>query len=370
MRGRRLVLGYDGGCAACSALAQRIEEAVGDELEVRSLHEPQMVRWREEALGKEAPWAPTLIEVSGDKARAWTGVRMGAALARRLGPAATWRVMRVLGEKGDSPSREPGLRGSLLSRGQFVKGLSGAIAAVTVFSSTKVMAVSLATESDTEEHWIVGLRFKSFRKLSTKEAAEAWAWAFRGQNLRQLIAVKEVKNEPNAKSLFRNIASGHIDVSDTSSYVVGVRHELEGGNSLLALAYSVKDLVVVSYLLLKNESIEKQTSLALVRTGETHARILAAVEDNTVKIAARSANVIPARQTKRCRNSDCPYCYSCGCTSLDVRCAFGCCGLCIPTCAANAYACIACLAAYCPACLLINRCCNRRGCIYVCSTTT
>ncbi|BBL80425.1 hypothetical protein RxyAA322_22790 [Rubrobacter xylanophilus] len=126
MRGRRLVLGYDGGCGACSALAQRIEEAVGERLEVRSLHDPQVEHWREQALGKDAPWAPTLIEVSGDKARAWTGVWMGAALARRLGPTATWRVMQALGEAGTSSTGVASMEeASGISRGRFLKAMGG-----------------------------------------------------------------------------------------------------------------------------------------------------------------------------------------------------------------------------------------------------
>ena len=38
--GRKLVLGFDAGCATCSDLAKRIEEAVGDKLEIRSLRDP------------------------------------------------------------------------------------------------------------------------------------------------------------------------------------------------------------------------------------------------------------------------------------------------------------------------------------------
>ncbi|QYJ16271.1 hypothetical protein Rxycam_02104 [Rubrobacter xylanophilus DSM 9941] len=141
MRGRRLVLGYDGGCGACSALVQRIEEAVGDKLEVRSLHEPQVEHWREQALGSDAPWAPTLIEVSGDKARAWTGVWMGPALARRLGPAATWRVMQALGEAGTPSTGVASMEESGgISRGQFLKGLTGGLVALSVLPAGQALA--------------------------------------------------------------------------------------------------------------------------------------------------------------------------------------------------------------------------------------
>lgn len=40
--GRKLVLGFNAGCMTCSGLSKKIEEAVGDRLEVRSLHEPQV----------------------------------------------------------------------------------------------------------------------------------------------------------------------------------------------------------------------------------------------------------------------------------------------------------------------------------------
>ncbi len=88
-RDDRLVLGFDAGCTTCTGLARRIEEQLGDKLEVRSLRDPQVEHWRKRVLGENAPWAPTLIEVKGARVKAWTGVRMGVVLSRRLGLAAT-----------------------------------------------------------------------------------------------------------------------------------------------------------------------------------------------------------------------------------------------------------------------------------------
>ena len=87
--GRRLVLGFDGGCGACGELARRIEEGVGGRLEVISLDDPRVEKWRGKALGEDAPWVPTLFEIDGDQVRAWTGKRMGLKLGRLLGPAAS-----------------------------------------------------------------------------------------------------------------------------------------------------------------------------------------------------------------------------------------------------------------------------------------
>ena len=118
--GRRLVFGFDPGCMTCSGLARSIEEAVGDKLELRSLTDPGVEHWRKQALGENASWAPTLVEVNGSVVRAWTGVRMEVHLARRLGPAATWRVAKILGEiKGSKGTDNSPYAG--LSRSQSLK---------------------------------------------------------------------------------------------------------------------------------------------------------------------------------------------------------------------------------------------------------
>ncbi len=100
---KRLVLGFDAGCFTCSDLASRIEERVGEKLDVLNLHDPVLQGWRQEALGKDAQRAPTLFEVEDGSARVWTGWRMGYALSRAIGPAATWQVMQALGEVGAAP---------------------------------------------------------------------------------------------------------------------------------------------------------------------------------------------------------------------------------------------------------------------------
>jgi len=55
--GKRLVLGFDGGCSACGELARRIEERLSGRLEVLSLHDPRVEEWRKRALGEGAPWS-------------------------------------------------------------------------------------------------------------------------------------------------------------------------------------------------------------------------------------------------------------------------------------------------------------------------
>jgi hypothetical protein len=129
----RLILGFDGGCFTCLELARRIDERVGDKLEVKNLRNPQLQGWRKEALGENAPWAPTLFEVNGSRVRAWTGLRMGLVLIRALGPAGTWRAMQAIGEM--RPTKEKLLPGGL-SRGQFLTGVGGAALAMSLLSGT------------------------------------------------------------------------------------------------------------------------------------------------------------------------------------------------------------------------------------------
>ena len=68
--GRRLALGFDAGCMTCSELALRIEDRVGYRVEVRSLNDPMMDRWRGEIFGEDAPWAPTLVKLDGGPVKA------------------------------------------------------------------------------------------------------------------------------------------------------------------------------------------------------------------------------------------------------------------------------------------------------------
>ncbi len=149
--GRRLVLGFDAGCMTCGGLAKRIEDAVGDRLEVFNLRHPQAEVWRERALGENAPWAPTLFEIRSGSIKAWTGRRMGLILAGKLGIVVTWRVMQILGEVRDKPAgagtRQKTVAGAL-SRGQFLKGASGTVLAFGLFSDSALPAFADTKQRD------------------------------------------------------------------------------------------------------------------------------------------------------------------------------------------------------------------------------
>lgn len=155
---KRLVLGFDGGCGACEELAKKVEKRVGGKLAVLNLWEPEVARWRETTLGANAPWAPTLFEVDGDNVTARTGLRMGLPLVRALGPSDTLKVLKALGDMGQFSRAEHSTAELVggLTRGQFLKNLGGAAAALSILSAAGVPAskaaaqsVSLSTEAET-----------------------------------------------------------------------------------------------------------------------------------------------------------------------------------------------------------------------------
>lgn len=98
----RWVLAFDASCALCKEVSRRVERASAGRLEVLPLGHRDVQQWRDQALDRGTPWAPTLLRVEGTRVRAWTGVRMGSRLAMRLGPRRTVLVLRALGD----PERE------------------------------------------------------------------------------------------------------------------------------------------------------------------------------------------------------------------------------------------------------------------------
>lgn len=234
--GRRLVLGFDGGCMVCSGLAERIKEQVGDKLELLSLHDPQVEQWRKNALGSEAPWAPTLIEVKGLKVNAWTGWKLGAKLSGFLGPLATWRIMQALGEMSAAPSIEnsaivnklPGKAAEAvvgMSRGQFLKGVGGAAVAMSVLSAT-----TLAPRAEALEDWqlprftksrqLRGTRLRDYCNRIAKRADCGWvAGAAYATAMRSGLRVTSATDSMASRNGVRAMAAIHTTATGNELYI-------------------------------------------------------------------------------------------------------------------------------------------------------
>lgn len=103
------------------------------------------------------PGPPTLVEIEGGKVRAWTGARMGVRLSRALGPVATWRVMQVLGEVNADLQLTDSFAANAVSgltRRQLLKGVGGAVVAMSILGGTGKLALPLGLplRSDTRKH--------------------------------------------------------------------------------------------------------------------------------------------------------------------------------------------------------------------------
>ncbi len=364
--GRRLVLGFDAGCVTCGGLAKGIEEAVGDRLEIRNLNDPMMRHWRRQALGKNAPWAPTLVEVNGSVVKAWTGVRMGAHLARKLGPAATWRLAKILGEmrKEGSAERSPYYG---LSRSQFLKGVGGAVVGMSMLSGTG----SFAGPATAQEHWLSRLSPVSSKELSEKAASAAWARLARGRHLRGLLSSHAPDDNAAAGRIRgRLLSAGKAGVAGPSTATIkGVNHEVEGGGRLLALVYQEGDALIASYRFDKPGQETRLLTRIIEDANEELVRVLAEAEDGEVfevpQGAERQDESKLTGRGRTCRSgSNCGPCYACRCVSASKRCLFNCCAPCTLSCA-TLRTCLACVAVWCPVCASINRCCYWKECRYI-----
>lgn len=228
---KRLILGFDAGCFTCSDLATKIEERVGDKLAVRNLNDPEVQKWRKDALGENAKWAPTLFEIEDGKVKAWTGWRMGWALTRAVGPAVTWQVMQALGEVGAAPEvEESPLVDKLpekaagtavgISRGRFLKSVGGAAVAMSVLSGTSVLASpALAATRKPRPYDVV----KSRRVTGSQLATLA----------KRVAATADVKNLAGTSLS----TAGKVRNADPAAFILTLRN----GIVVLAVSYQLPE---------------------------------------------------------------------------------------------------------------------------------
>jgi hypothetical protein len=384
---RRLVLGFDAGCMTCSELARRIEERVGNKIEVLSLNDPFMARWRKQALGKDAPWVPTLVEVEGDEIRAWTGVRMGARLSRALGPLATWRVMQVLGEANDDLELVDSVAtraASGLTRGQFLKGVGGAAVAVSILGGTgKLPAPAEATVSVRVEEIagseLVSIARRVAERKDVRNVMDAvWREKVRGGNVIDAGAAdKEIRAIDFGEGRV-SFANGAFAVSGDLAVLKAARHELPHGNSALAVSYAMPEtnrlLVYYEYekpVFLPKDQAKTRTEALLYRqegdelvleraSSNRRSQVLLPEEGTSSTLTTRS---VSCRGDRRCNNPcDIVYGYS-RCHRLkSIRCVARQCRLCAITCLGGYLLCAACALVICTVGVIRECCSGGYGC--------
>lgn len=148
---RRWILAFDGSCTKCQAISNRVAQASSGKLEVLPLTHPDVRQWREQCLGENPPWVPTLIQVDGVRVRTWVGSAMAFHLVRALGTRSTTRVLRALGELRQQQSgRAPDQAGGrAMGRKRFLQlGAGVAVAAgLTIAGKAPAFAQSAASRA-------------------------------------------------------------------------------------------------------------------------------------------------------------------------------------------------------------------------------
>ena len=384
---RRLVLGFDAGCMTCSGLAERIEDRVGDRIEVRSLNDPVMDHWRREAFGEDAPWAPTLVEVEQGRVRAWTGIRMGARLSRILGPVATWRMMQVLGEaNADLELTDSSAVNAFsgLTRGQFLKGVGGAVVAVSILGGTgKLPAPAEAAASLKIEEisggGLVGIAREVAGRKDVRNVMDVvWREKVRGGDV---LEASKAGTEVRAIDFGGgrvSLAGEELSVSGDLAVLKAARHELAHGNSLLAVTYAMpeRDRILVYYeydkpVFLPKDQAKTRTEALLYRQ-EGDELVLERASSNRhaqVLLQEEGASPTPDTRSTSCRgdrhcNGPCDIVYGYSrCHRLkSTRCVVRQCRICAVACLGGPLLCAGCALAVCTLRVILECCGGGYGC--------
>jgi len=184
-RGTRWVLGFDGGCSECNELARRIAALSEGRVEIKSLNLAEVAAWREQALGSNVPWTPTLFAIKGGDVQAWTGSAMTWRLAQLVSPASAWSVVRLLRQlrdaqeldEADDPSRRRAIEFTgkaaaalsliALERGIFPTGVDAQTEAARVRDVFKDLRLELASrreQAKLAQRWRIGREERAYAK--------------------------------------------------------------------------------------------------------------------------------------------------------------------------------------------------------------
>ena len=376
--GRRLVLGFDAGCTTCSDLAKKIEEAVGDKLEIRSLYDPQVRHWREQVLGENASWAPTLIEVRGAGVRAWTGVRMGVALSTRIGPAATWRVMQILGDPQDRPRLGESSSAATIdiSRKRFLRGIGGTAVALGILTGTGNLASAATSKPSVQDDAPEALRSLSKTDLSGEELTRAARRVAQRSDIVNLMGKSwsdRVRDGRASRSLeddgqtiqLRSETVSHADPRSASSSVTvkAAKHKLRSGVTMLAVGYKLsqenKVLLYYEFDRPVPDGVDESRSQATLYRAEGDEALLERVSvDGKNEVSLGSKELSARGGCGVCGPGDCLRTIRV-CKSIKWGCLAVACAGCIPACS-SILGCLYCAGVQCPYAYNYG-CCRRRG---------
>lgn len=152
------ILAFDASCGQCRGLAGKVKKFAEHRLEIVPLMHPDVVGWRKQALGDDAPYTPTLLRVGHDEVRAWTGAAMAIRLAARLGVRGTYGLLAALGEnrkkeKQHAASSADAGAGAGAGRRHFLR-LAGLGVAVSVIAGRTSLAQAAAADPSPAKKWV------------------------------------------------------------------------------------------------------------------------------------------------------------------------------------------------------------------------
>ncbi len=383
--GKRLILGYDGSCGRCATLAASIEQS-GLGIETMSLREPQMMAWREEGLGPEAPWKPTLVEVSDSTVRALVGSRMAVSLTRNLGFHNTWNLLKIIGEISEVQAEQKppvsGAFGNRIPRSSFLKGIAGAAIGVAVLAN---MPAARAATAEDELSRFASLKLKNPHELSFKDSSRVMRRAL------DLPELKVVFNDENSQSVgLRERIITALDRPSQDSKELGVRsvaHTISGGGTMVATMFLDEEISFLLYEIAGGENHGQLYSRVLRKNSSESADVLVELDSGRVFSRPTEAEILAhqavtdqttsggvetlATTAATCSQLNCSAqgaCYACRCGSINFTCAANCCGPCAFGCgqAWLAWGCAGCVLLWCPACAAMNHCCTSMFCDWRC----
>ena len=386
-----LYLGYDSSCSTCRTLARQVRQDVkeegGKDFDIIALNDPAMARWRRDALGPDAPWTPTLVEVTEQGCvQGWTGLALGWTLVRRVGITMTARLATHLGQLRIESS--PRLSEVRIMRRPFMRLAFGIIGGAALLGGTTSTASAAGVTSDV----MAGHSIKDSNKQPPNIALAA---------LRPLLAHDGELRKLLDSAFSRDDALIHVYASrddietELNSILAGsdeydsvhlVNHDLTGGGTTQALAVDLSTVMIAVYRTKVDANI--QTNIMIFeqpnKANETFNLLATSTgTDRTVTLtqgtpsiqttssiqSASSQTLYLAGTTAAsgCVQSTCSKkgaCYTCVCSSYNKTCVFNACGPCGLTCNPRSpwQLCLACAAVWCPAALTVNKCCTKAYC--------
>jgi|GEM_PF-5118548 len=341
---------FDSGCSLCTAMVRQVEDASDGKLMARSLRDPDV----RSVLDEVKPgwrWEPMLLEVDGDRRRVYAGRKMQFRMLRLLGWRRSLDTLRVLYEHDVSSVTPSAGRRSFL---RHTYGFALSVALLPILG--KLPTPRQTSPIPQGNHPLQRVQFLEAQELTGQALQEALQTALQSPDVRNVLdSMLPNKVFLPAVAGGSGVAAQGETLAPNLANAKAVRHTLDGGNELLAVAWTVGENIVVYYQVAQP-----------IRHYQTQAMWLTVNETaETIEMQGTSVNgrtrVLVDEATAIAAGIDCT-CQRCISWDWDclARYALGC-GSCIAWCIESiGMACALCIWAVCP--WIGNQCCDQTGC--------